>query len=146
MDRPTFAALVLILSAIGIYGLIAYSVGQRTQEIGIRMALGAKAADISRMILREGMEITAIGSAIGFALAIPSPKVFDAIFSDLAVGAPAVYPVVLADMLVVALAATLAPACRAARVGPPRGHLAPLPLQNLLWEPRAGRTALMAVC
>jgi len=111
VDRPTFAALALILSAIGIYGLIAYSVGQRTQEIGIRMALGAKAADISRMILREGMEITAIGSAIGFALA-----------------------------------ATLAPACRAARVGPPRGHLAPLPLQNLLWEPRAGRTALMAVC
>jgi putative ABC transport system permease protein len=116
----TFAVLALILSAIGIYGLIAYSVGQRTQEIGIRMALGAKAADISRMVLREGLKIAAIGSAIGIAIAIPLPKVFNAMFSGLIFGAPAVYPVVLTIMLIVALAATFVPAYRAARVDPSR--------------------------
>jgi putative ABC transport system permease protein len=120
VDRPTFAALALIVSAIRIYGLIAYSVGQRTQEIGIHMALGAKAADISRMILREGMTITAIGSSIGFALAIPSPKSSTQCSATSPSARHAVYPVVLADMLLVALAATLAPACRAARVDPPR--------------------------
>jgi putative ABC transport system permease protein len=115
----TFAALALVLSAIGIYGLIAYSVGQRTHEIGIRLALGAKAADISRMILREGLKIAMIGSAIGFALALPLPKVFDSIFEGaLRFGAPAVYPLVLAVMLIVAFAATFGPALRATRVDP----------------------------
>ena len=115
----TFAALALVLSAIGIYGLIAYSVGQRTHEIGIRLALGAKAADISRMILREGLKIAMIGSAIGFALALPLPKIFDSIFEGaLLFGAPAVYPLVLAVMLIVAFAATFGPALRATRVDP----------------------------
>jgi putative ABC transport system permease protein len=114
----TFAVLALILSAIGIYGLIAYSVGQRTQEIGIRMALGAKADDISRMVLREGLKVAVIGSVIGFALAIPLPKVFDAMFSGVVFGAPGVYPVVLAVMLIVAVGATFGPAHRAARVDP----------------------------
>jgi putative ABC transport system permease protein len=114
----TFAVLALILSAIGIYGLIAYSVGQRTQEIGIRMALGAKAGDISRMVLREGLKIAVIGSAIGIALAIPLPKLFNAMFSGLIFGAPMVYPAVLAVMLLVALGATFGPARRATRVDP----------------------------
>jgi hypothetical protein len=70
----TFAVLALILSAIGIYGLIAYSVGQRTQEIGIPMALGTKADDISRMVMREGLKVAVIGSVIGFALAIPAAE------------------------------------------------------------------------
>ena len=69
----TFAVLALILSAIGIYGLIAYSVGQRTQEIGIRMALGTKADDISRMVMREGLKVAVIGSVI-VALAIPAAE------------------------------------------------------------------------
>ena len=76
----TFAILALILSAIGIYGLIAYSVGQRTHEIGIRLALGAKPSDISRMILRQGFKVAAVGLAIGFTMALPLPKVFDSIF------------------------------------------------------------------
>jgi putative ABC transport system permease protein len=114
----TFAILALVLSAIGIYGLVAYSVGQRTQEIGIRLALGAKAADISRMILREGFKVAAIGSAIGFVFALPLPRLFESMFQGLIVGAPEVYPIVLAAMLVVAFGAIFGPAQRAARVDP----------------------------
>jgi predicted permease len=113
----TFAILALALSAIGIYGLIAYSVGQRTHEIGIRLALGAKTSDISRMILRQGFQVAAIGSAIGFTMALPLPKVFDALFQGLIrFAAPAIFPIVLAVMLMVVFCATLGPARRATRV------------------------------
>ena len=113
----TFAVLALILSAIGIYGLIAYSVGQRTHEIGIRLALGAKQSDISRMILRQGFHVAAIGLAVGFTMALPLPQVFDSIFPGLIhFGAPAIYPIVLAVMLMVVFCATLGPARRATRV------------------------------
>jgi predicted permease len=113
----TFAILALILSAIGIYGLIAYSVGQRTHEIGIRLALGAKQSDISRMILRQGFKVAAIGLAIGFTMALPLPKLFDSIFQGLIpFGAPVIYPIVLAVMLMVVFCATLGPARRATRV------------------------------
>ena len=113
----TFAILALVLSAIGIYGLIAYSVGQRTHEIGIRVALGAKPSDISCMILRQGFKVAAIGLAIGFTMALPLPKVFDAIFQGLVhFSAPVIYPSVLAVMLMVVFCATLSPARRATRV------------------------------
>src|SRR5215467_7102894 len=69
-----FALLALGLAAIGIYGLIAYSVGQRTHEIGIRMAMGARSQDILQMIFREGLKMTVIGAAIGLALSIPLPR------------------------------------------------------------------------
>jgi len=115
----SFATLALILSAIGIYGLIAYTVGQRTQEIGIRLALGATASDISRMILREGFKVAAIGSAIGFFVALPLPKVFESIFEGgLSFQAPVLYPLVLAAMLAVVFCATVGPARRATRVNP----------------------------
>jgi predicted permease len=113
----TFAMLALILSAIGIYGLIAYSVGQRTHEIGIRLALGAKQSDISRMILRQGFQVAAVGLAIGFTLALPLPKLFDSLFPGLIhFGAPVIYPIVLTVMLMVVFCATLGPARRATRV------------------------------
>jgi putative ABC transport system permease protein len=114
----TFAFLALMLAGVGIYGLIAYSVSQRTQEIGIRLALGAKESDISWMILREGLKIAAIGSGIGLVLALPLPKVFDSIFTGIPMGAPEVYPIVLAAMLLVAMIATLVPARRAVKVDP----------------------------
>jgi putative ABC transport system permease protein len=114
-----FALLALILSAIGIYGLIAYSVGQRTQEIGIRLALGAKTSDILRMILRDGLKVVVIGSGIGLVLALPLPKLFESIFQGgLPFGEPVVYPVVLAVMLLVSFCATFGPARRATRVDP----------------------------
>ena len=114
----TFAALALILAAIGIYGLIAYSVEQRSHEIGIRLALGAKASDISRMVLREGLKVAVVGCVVGFALALPLPKVFEAIFNGVVIDSPEVYPLVLVAMLVVAAGATVGPARRATRVDP----------------------------
>ena len=113
-----FALLALILSAIGIYGLIAYSVGQRTHEIGIRMALGAKSRDVLRMVLGEGMKMTVIGTAIGLALALPLPKIFGAMFVDLHIHEPAVYFIVPVAIFLVAILATYVPARRAAGVNP----------------------------
>ena len=114
----SFAMLALILASIGIYGLVAFTVSQRTHEIGIRIALGAKAADISRMILREGFKVAAIGSAIGLVLALPLPKLFDSLFQGIHFAAPELYPVVLAVILVVVIFATYGPARRATRVNP----------------------------
>lgn len=115
-----FAALALILAAIGIYGLIAYSVGQRNHEIGIRMAMGAKSQDVLRMVLREGLFMTVIGAAIGFTLSIPLPKLFSAIFVDLQANEPRVYLLVPVLTLFTAVLATYIPARRAARIDPVR--------------------------
>jgi predicted permease len=114
----SFAFLALILAAIGIYGLIAYSVGQRTHEIGIRLALGAKSPQVVRMVLWEGMKMTAIGAAVGLALALPLPKVFDAMFFGLHVREPWLYFIVPVPILAVAMLATYIPARRATRVDP----------------------------
>jgi predicted permease len=114
----SFALLALILAAIGVYGLVAYSVGQRTQEIGIRMAIGAEGSDIRRMILRGGFKMTAIGSTLGLVIALPLPRLFDAMFPGLHTGAPLLYLIVLTAMLIVAALATYMPARRAAHVNP----------------------------
>ena len=113
-----FALLALILAAIGIYGLIAYSVGQRTHEIGIRLALGAKSPQVLRMVLWEGLKMTAIGATIGFALALPLPRLFEAIFDGLHLHEPQLYLILPAAILLVAMLATYIPARRAMRVDP----------------------------
>jgi ABC-type antimicrobial peptide transport system permease subunit len=113
-----FACLALILASIGIYGLIAYSVRQRTQEIGVRLALGAKRSNISWMILKEGLRIAAVGSAIGLAVAVPLPRLFDSIFVGIHFSAPGLYPIVLAAVLMVAVLATWIPARRATYIDP----------------------------
>jgi putative ABC transport system permease protein len=114
----SFALLALILAAIGVYGLIAYSVGQRTHEIGIRMALGARSSDVLLIVLREGMKMTGIGAAIGLALALPLPKVFDAMFYGLHLREPRLYFIVPAAIFMMAILATYIPARRATRVDP----------------------------
>ncbi len=114
----TFALLALLLASIGIYGLISYSVGQRTHEIGIRVALGADTANISRMVMRQGFKLAAIGSLLGLLLALPLPRVFNSIFMGILFSAPGVYPIVLVAIVAVAMLATYAPARRASRVNP----------------------------
>jgi putative ABC transport system permease protein len=113
-----FAFLALVLAAIGIYGLIAYSVGQRTYEFGIRIAMGAKRQDILKIIFREGMTMTAVGGTIGIALSLPLPKVFEAMFTDTHVHEPSLYFLVPLVILAVALLAMYVPARWAARVDP----------------------------
>jgi putative ABC transport system permease protein len=114
----SFALLALILAAIGIYGLVAYSVGQRTHEIGIRMALGARSPDVLRMVLWEGGKMTAIGGAIGLIMALPLPKIFEAIFYGLHLSEPRLYILVPMAIFAVAILATYIPARRATRVDP----------------------------
>ncbi|HET6176589.1 MAG TPA: ABC transporter permease [Candidatus Sulfotelmatobacter sp.] len=114
----TFAILALLLAAIGIYGLIAYSVGQRTHEIGIRMALGARSQDVLRMVIWEGTKMAAIGGVIGLLMALPLPKIFEALFFDLHVAEPRLYVLVSLAVLLVAIVATYLPARRAARIEP----------------------------
>src|SRR5882724_3892344 len=114
----SFALLALVLAAIGIYGLVAYSVGQRTHEIGIRIAMGARNPDVLRMVLREGLKMTAIGAAVGLALALPLPKVFDSMFYGFHPREPRLYFIVPAAMLAVAMLATYIPARRASTVDP----------------------------
>jgi predicted permease len=113
-----FALLALLFAAIGIYGLIAYSVGQRTHEIGIRVALGAGSRQVLRMVLLEGLKMTAIGAALGLALALPLPKVFGAMFTGIAFGEPRVYFIVPLAIVAVSMLATYIPARRAASVDP----------------------------
>jgi putative ABC transport system permease protein len=114
----SFALMALALAAIGIYGLIAYNVGQRTHEIGIRMAMGARSQDVLRMIVREGMMMTVIGAAIGLAISLPLPRIFSSIFFNLNASEPRLYFVVPITIVAVAILATYIPARRAARVDP----------------------------
>ncbi len=114
----SFALLALILAAIGIYGLVAYSVGQRTHEIGIRMALGARSPDVLSMVLWEGMKMSAIGGAIGLTMALPLPKIFAAIFDGLHFQEPRIYIIVPVAILAVSMLATYIPARSASRVDP----------------------------
>ena len=113
-----FASLALGLASVGIYGLIAYMVGRRSHEIGIRLALGAGRNDVLRLVLREGMKLSIIGAAIGLTLALPLPKLFDSLFFGIHVHAPELYLLMPGVILVVALLATYIPARRAAKVDP----------------------------
>ena len=112
--------LALILAGIGIYGLISYSVGQRTQEIAIRMALGAERRKVRGMILRQGMKMAWIGAAIGFAASVPLPKLFEAMFEGLHTSDLRVYVIVPIAMVLTAVLAAYIPAHRASGIDPMR--------------------------
>jgi putative ABC transport system permease protein len=116
----TFALLALLLAAIGIYGLVAYSVSQRFHEIAIRMAMGARVGDVRRMILWQGTKITATGAAIGLLLALPLPKLFEAMFFSIRFQDSGVYLFVPVVILLVATLAMYIPARRASGVDPMR--------------------------
>jgi putative ABC transport system permease protein len=117
-----FAILALILAAIGIYGLISYSVGQRTHEIAIRMALGAEQHYVRRMVLWEGMKMAWIGAAIGLATALPLPKLFAAMLDveGLRLGDSRVYIIASVALVLVAMLAAYIPARRASSIDPMR--------------------------
>jgi putative ABC transport system permease protein len=113
-----FALVALLLAAIGVYGVMAYSVSQRRQEIGVRMALGADAVDVRRLVLREGLRLAAAGTLAGLAGGFAVARVIGTFLFDTAPADPLTFlatPVVLG---VTALAASYIPARRAMRVDP----------------------------
>ncbi|MEY2493826.1 MAG: hypothetical protein QOJ45_318 [Verrucomicrobiota bacterium] len=113
-----FAGAALILAAVGIYGVMAYSVTQRTQEIGIRMALGAQAGDVLRMVVRQGMVLTLIGVAVGVAGALGLAKVISSLLFGVPATDPATFLGIPLLLILVALIACYLPARRAARLDP----------------------------
>ena len=113
-----FGLLGLILASVGVYGVVSYSVSQRTQEIGIRSALGAQRAHVLRMVLKEGMNMALIGTGVGLALSLLLFRVLGSVLYGVKVFDPLTLSSVSALLLLVALAATCVPAVRATRVDP----------------------------
>jgi putative ABC transport system permease protein len=113
-----FAGLALVLACLGVYGVLAYSVAQRTREIGVRMALGAGPADVTRMILARGLRLSAVGLLAGALLAVSLSAMLRTLLFGVTPAAPLVYGATASVLVVVALAACVIPAYRAARVDP----------------------------
>ena len=114
----TFAALALLLAAIGIYGVLAYFVGQRTREIGIRMALGAAAGTVARMVLWQGMRPIAMGMAIGVVGSLAFGNLLAGLLYGVSAGDPWVMMGAAGTLLAAALLACYIPARRATRIDP----------------------------
>ncbi len=113
-----FAALAMLLSAIGIYGVLSYLVSARTREIAIRMALGATGGDVLRQVLRQGAVLGAAGIALGTAAAAGLTRLMQALLRGVTATDPATFATIPVALVVVALAASAIPAWRATRVDP----------------------------
>jgi putative ABC transport system permease protein len=113
-----FAAVALALAAIGIYGVLAYSVQQRTQEIGIRMALGAGRGQMLAMVMGQGMRLAGIGVVIGLAAAYGLTRVLSSVLFGVKANDPVTFAMVAAVLVAVAMVAAFVPAHRATRVDP----------------------------
>ena len=113
-----FAAVALILAAVGIYGVISYSVGQRSHEIGIRMAMGAQSGQVLKWILRKGLALSLAGLAIGLVLALGVTRLMAGLLYGVGTTDWSTFSVVPAVLLIVALLASYIPARRATRVDP----------------------------
>jgi putative ABC transport system permease protein len=108
----------LLLAAIGIYGVLAYSVARRTREIGVRMALGAARPRVVQMVLRDSLAPVIVGSALGIAAAVIATRLMRSMLYGVSPTDPATFVGVTAVLLGVALLASVVPAARASRVDP----------------------------
>jgi ABC-type antimicrobial peptide transport system permease subunit len=113
-----FAGLALLLGTVGLYGVISYSVAQRTRELGIRSALGARRADLLRLVLGEGMRLSVLGLAVGLVAAFALTRFLRSMLYGISSSDPAVLVGVTLLMGFVAMTACLLPAYRASRVEP----------------------------
>ena len=113
-----FAGLALVLAAIGIYGLMSYSVQQRTQEIGIRMALGASRGNMLALVLTQGMQLTGIGMALGLALAYGTTRVLGSLLFGVKANDPQSFGAVAGILALVAVLSAYIPARRATAIDP----------------------------
>jgi putative ABC transport system permease protein len=113
-----FALISLVLAAVGIYGVIAYAVRQRTQEIGIRMALGATHERVLRMVVGQGLVLAFLGAAAGLLLAFLSTRWMRSLLFEVQATDPSTYVAVAVVLVLVAVAASYLPARRAAQMDP----------------------------
>jgi putative ABC transport system permease protein len=113
-----FSTLALVIAAVGVYGILAYSVTQRTREIGLRMALGASRGGVLKLVVQEGMTVGLAGIAAGIAGALALGRTMASLVFGVRVYDPATFATVAVALAVVALAACAVPAARAARVDP----------------------------
>jgi len=113
-----FGVAALFLASVGLYGVLSFSVSRRIQEMGLRMALGAKARDVLRLILREGAVQIGVGLAIGLTLAFGVSKVVMLIMWNVEPRDPMVFGTIVITILIVGIMASLIPALRATRVEP----------------------------
>jgi putative ABC transport system permease protein len=113
-----FAALALILAAVGIYGVISYSVAQRTREVGIRMALGAQTTDVIKLVVRDGFKLVVIGVVVGLVGAFMLTRLMSTLLFGVTPTDSITYVVVALGLIAVALAACYIPARRATKVDP----------------------------
>jgi ABC-type antimicrobial peptide transport system permease subunit len=113
-----FSALATLLAALGLYGVLAFTVTQRTREFGLRMALGADAANVRRLVLRQVGLMTLIGAAIGLASALALGRAAESLLFEMSARDPIIFAGATVLLIAVALCAGLIPAQRAARVDP----------------------------
>jgi ABC-type antimicrobial peptide transport system permease subunit len=112
------SAIGLLLAAMGLYGLLAYSVAQRTREFGVRLAMGARPRDVLVLVLRESARLTLLGTAVGLVLAALSTRIVANQIYNISPLDPLTFCGVALVLLVVGLVASCVPACRAAKVDP----------------------------
>jgi len=113
-----FASLALLLCAIGIYGTIAYSVSQRTRELGLRLALGATRGKLLELIMKEGMLLVAIGIAIGLALSFMVSRMISGMLFGITALDPVTFILASTILFIIAAAACFFPALRSSRMDP----------------------------
>jgi putative ABC transport system permease protein len=113
-----FAAVALLLASVGIYGVISFAVGQRTQEIGVRMALGAQSGDVMRLVLADGLKMTLIGVLAGAAAAAGLTRLMANQLFGVGAQDPSTFAAVAILLMLVAAVACYLPARRAVRVDP----------------------------
>jgi putative ABC transport system permease protein len=113
-----FAAVALVLAAVGIYGTLSYSVAQQTHEVGVRMALGAQRGDVLCLVLRQGLMVTGLGLGIGLIISLAGARVLSSLLYEVGAADPLTFCAVSVMLTGVALAACYIPARRATKVDP----------------------------